>query len=80
MNKPTEAWRCNECGTVHEDEDDARDCCQPSITEGYICAVCAVFHMDEDVAIDCCADIDLDGPRLPTPRELEAAGQLRLLP
>lgn len=80
MNKPKEAWRCNECGTPHEDEYDAKDCCQPSITEGYICAVCAEFHVAEDVAIDCCADIDLDGPRLPTPRELEAAGQLRLLP
>lgn len=80
MNKPSAAWRCDECDFVHENEDEARECCYPNITEGYTCAVCDEFHFCEESAITCCDHIDIDGPRLPTPRELEAAGQMRLLP
>lgn len=80
MTTKNKVWRCDECGTVHKDEDYARDCCRPTVTEGYVCATCETFYNEEDEAIACCA---LDAPeeqRPPTAEELEAAGQVRLLP
>lgn len=75
-----EAWRCNECMTVYDNEDDAVECCQPRVTEGYICPVCGSFHMNADRAVDCCG-FDPDAPPPPpSAEELEAAGQMRLMP
>jgi len=76
---PEKKWRCNECGTVHEDEDDASDCCQPSITKGYICPTCETFYIEEDEAIACC-QVTAEEVIHVTAQELEAAGQVRLLP
>lgn len=76
---PPEVWRCGECFTVHDDEDDARDCCPQRIEEGYACPVCGEFHEEEAAAI-ACHDWDPDRPISPTVLELEAAGQLRLIP
>lgn len=73
-------WRCDECGEIHDTEDDAHECCSPEVTEGYLCPVCRTFHLEEDGALECCG-YDPDGP-LPPPsaEELEAAGQMRLFP
>lgn len=80
MTKPIEVWRCEECGTVHDDEDEANECCRPEITEGYQCGECGTFYVDEVDANNCCAQ-DGDGVGLCTnPLELEMAGQMRLLP
>lgn len=73
-------WRCDECGELHGDEEDAAECCRPNITAGYGCPVCGAFCLSENEAIDCC-DFDPDGPPPPPiAAELEAAGQMRLIP
>lgn len=55
MSKISDAYRCDECRTWHDDdEDDARDCCRPSITEGYKCDACGTYHTDESKAEICC--------------------------
>lgn len=74
---PKAVWRCNACRFTHDDEDDARECCQPSITEGYECPVCGEFHAEEAEAI-ACHDWDPERTIPPSAAELEAAGQLRL--
>ena len=75
-------YMCDACGDVHDFEDDAADCCRPKIVLGYQCPVCRDFHPREEAALDCCADLAINGgvPPMPTAAELEAAGQLRLLP
>jgi len=35
-----EAYQCPRCDTVHEDEDDAEDCCKPDVETVYICERC----------------------------------------
>lgn len=75
-------YQCDECGEIHDDVDDAHDCCQPKVIEGYRCPVCLDFHHKEQTALDCCG-FDPDAPQTPPPptaAELESAGQLRLLP
>jgi hypothetical protein len=74
-----EAWQCDRCGDVHDNEDDARECCAPEIIEGYLCPLCRDFHECEEAAFDCCG-WDPDMPIPPTAIELEAAGQMRLIP
>lgn len=77
---PPEAWQCDECCSDYDNEDDARECCPTKVIEGYICPVCKKFHDDAAEAIDCC-DWNPDGPPPPlSALELEAAGQLRLIP
>lgn len=78
-NKPERTWRCDECGQYHHYEDDARECCRPSVSEGYLCPECSAFHEDESSALDCCWENEHDGVRPATPQELERdAGQQRL--
>ena len=68
---------CGECSERHDDELDARDCCQPTITEVVICPVCDDEHHSEEAALACC-DTDPDFLQRPSHAELEAAGQMRL--
>jgi hypothetical protein len=75
-------WRCGGCGKVHDDRSDARICCirYAHVYEAYICPVCSDNHVTEQEAIDCCG-FDPDAPPSPpSVEELEAAGQLRLVP
>ena len=74
-----EAWRCGDCLTVHDNELDAQECCPPKIDEGYTCPLCGDFHLAEEAALECCG-WDPDMPVPPTAAELEAAGQMRLIP
>lgn len=81
MKTPPELWRCEECFTVHGDENDARECCPQSVTEGYGCPACGKFFCEEGAAMECCFEENSNPdvpPRL-NPIELEAAGQQRLL-
>lgn len=77
--RPPEAWRCGDCETVHANEDDARECCAPLIDGGFLCPICRGFLLREEDAIACC-DLYPDKPITPSALELEAAGQLRLIP
>lgn len=74
------AWKCHECGEIHENEDDAYDCCRPEVSEGYLCPECGEFHRREQNALDCCEHDQDAPPPPPTAAELEAAGQQRLIP
>lgn len=71
-------YKCPDCGELHDDYDDAVECCEPFISAVYLCPVCQEQHRMEDDAIECCG-FDPDGPPPPpTAEELEAAGQKRL--
>lgn len=57
-------YRCTECQELHEDEDDAADCCE---VEGLhdeeapsICPVCAAKFSSPHEASDCCLWKDID--------------------
>lgn len=71
-------YRCGECGKLHLNRDDAYNCCQPSIyaCSFWKCSECGDECDDEDKARLCC--LDGETPLIPTPIELEAAGQTRL--
>lgn len=76
----TPKYKCCECGDLHDDLDDARECCVPRVEEVFLCPICQAPHNEEEDAIDCCG-FDPDGPPPPpSAAELEAAGQMRLLP
>lgn len=82
MQKPKlpEKWRCDECGEIHDYEDEAYECCPPQVSRVFVCPVCDDHHMKEVDAIECC-DYDPDSPPpQPTADELERAGQMRLVP
>lgn len=70
------AYRCNECGSVYDEEDEALDCCPPTISTVYACDVCDTVYDTEEQAETCCQD----GEYRPKPSDLEAAGQMRLIP
>lgn len=76
MNLRTK-YRCGACKTVHKDEDSAFLCCLPAITEIYECPACGKDHDKRHKAVECCSD-----PRKSelSPVELEAIGQIRLIP
>ncbi len=83
--KPEVRWRCESCGELHGFEDDAYECCRPAISERFICPECGDDFRTADSALDCLtahqADDDADAPiHLVTAAELEAAGQMRLVP
>lgn len=71
-------FRCDECGEIHEDLSDARECCPPGVSEIYQCSVCHEKFEDDMVAEEHCFEHDDNEPDVPTPAELEAAGQQRL--
>jgi hypothetical protein len=50
-----DAYKCTHCNTLHEDKDDAIDCCN-SVEEfiAYKCTKCDTLHEDEDEAKTCC--------------------------
>lgn len=71
---------CTECGELHDIEEDARLCCAPGVNKvnTWVCAECGDEMCDEEMARYCC--LDDDGVLPPTPTQLEAAGQQRLVP
>lgn len=71
-------YKCGECGELHDDEEYARDCCEPDVFEIYSCGHCGKeFGPLEELAEDCCSDVDPARPII-NQAELEALGQLRL--
>lgn len=71
-------WKCDECGGFHAFQDDALECCQPTVSEVFVCAECEDEHETEKAANACCAEPkelnDADDRA-----ELEARGQRRLI-
>lgn len=79
--KSVTKYQCPTCCERHDKEYQAEDCCKPEAEEVtmWACAECGDAHDDREHAHLCCWDeaSDLE-PLLPTPQELEAAGQQRL--
>lgn len=72
-------YRCNECLELHDDEEDALDCCRPTVDEVFICPICSSEFLSESDAIDC-HEVPDDYEPGPTPAQLEKHGQQRLIP
>lgn len=52
-------WQCPSCYELHDDQDEAQECCRPAAQEVYLCPKCGDACEDEDEAIACC-DTDPD--------------------
>ena len=57
-HKAIPLWKCGECSEVHDDEDEAMECCRPAIHELFGCPVCKSNHDDESAALKCCGSAD----------------------
>lgn len=62
-------YRCAECDELHDDEDDAAECCADDAVDGLhdeeapdACPVCGLDHIDAYSAADCCLWKDIDAP------------------
>jgi len=63
-------YRCTVCDELHDDEDDAAECCAPAgEVEGLHdeeapsrCPVCAEKYRSPHEAVDCCLWKDIDAP------------------
>lgn len=71
-------YRCGECDEIHDDEEDALDCCRPKVVQVYVCPSCGLDHDIEGDAIECCETSADDEAHRVNPIDLEAAGQQRL--
>jgi len=45
-------WKCHRCGSIHDDEDAAFECCRPEVSEGYLCSECSGWWSTENEALD----------------------------
>lgn len=52
--KVKELYQCGACREIHDDEDDAKECCKPTVTTLFVCPVCEKHHDDADPALTCC--------------------------
>lgn len=78
---PLEKWRCEECGELHSDEDDARECCLPEVSEVYICPICDRAHTREEDAKECIKACENEGNSrtyMADKKEMEDQGQMVL--
>jgi len=57
-------YECGSCNEQHDYEDEARDCCMPSVSEVYFCPVCDWEHSTMEAAEGCVAS-HADLPDLP---------------
>lgn len=78
MRTMIEKYRCDECGSIHENVDGATTCCDPAISEVYECSVCHQVFDDEDVANGHFCEPTEAEPEVPSHAELERHGQQRL--
>lgn len=66
-NRAIECWKCSECFSVYEWEDEAEDCCAVKQAAGAdsnanCCPICAKSAESARDAADCCLWKDLDQP------------------
>lgn len=61
MTKPKAKvlWKCSSCDEIHDDEDDARECCAPDVWEMYGCPECGKVCDEEEQALGCCSPDEL---------------------
>lgn len=64
MVKAIERYECGRCGETHDTEEDAVDCCAPSVSHVWECGECGETFDDEDEADECCLE---DGAEKPDP-------------
>ncbi len=50
LPKYSSKWKCDECGEAHDDEDEARECCPPTVTEFWVCNGCEENFAEEKAA------------------------------
>lgn len=77
MGKTTLMWQCGDCGTLHENEDDAEECCRPEVYEVWRCDSCGKQHDEETEAESCCPEHDLT--RCPRCARDYSAGEINTL-
>lgn len=78
---PVTKYRCPTCFELHSSERRAENCCEPEIEDVdlWACSECGITYDDREQAHLCCWDGESDlEPLMPTPQDLEAAGQQRL--
>lgn len=54
MTSPIQKWECGRCAEVHDFEDEAIECCAPSVSEVWECSDCGECFDDEEDALQCC--------------------------
>lgn len=66
-------YSCDNCGDVHDDSDDAFDCCKPTISEFYRCPFCHEDYQGHVDALNCCAERFEAGeePRFRCPKTID---------
>lgn len=53
--KKIECYECPECGSLYEEEMEARECCITiDAQEGWQCSECDEIYLDKDEAKECC--------------------------
>jgi hypothetical protein len=53
--KKVVAYECPECGSLYEEENDARDCCYSiEPLDAWECGECFSLYTDKDEAKECC--------------------------
>lgn len=73
-------FRCHDCGDLHDTYSDAEYCCPPPPPKQvFACPECQDYYDDERSAAECCG-VSEGELHAPTHAELEAAGQMRLIP
>jgi len=66
-------YRCEGCDELHDDRDEAEECCRPDVAKVYVCPVCEkeFEELEEEEAEQCCV-----GPvtclcgEVPTPEDI----------
>jgi len=79
--KQVTQFQCPTCGDLHDWDYEAEDCCPLEAEKVTVwrCGNCDETLGDQDLARLCCWDGETElEPYMPTPAELEAAGQQRL--
>lgn len=80
-------WACERCGALHDYEDSAVECCPNLVVQIWLCGTCKEEYGSRDSADECCEE-QFPEPDLTeqvirqdlSAEELEALGQLRLIP
>ena len=67
-------YRCNCCYEIHDNEEDAVECCEPSSIDLYVCPECDRDFKTHEEAKECHEACEIKNHMA----KLEAAGQQRL--
>ncbi len=48
-------FQCDDCGTLHLEEDKARGCCPKQVSEYWFCSKCNKNYLEYNEAEECCS-------------------------